>query len=167
VDDLSAAKYNLNTLFENALHGIAKTYLFELVDQSSSDTYGQFTVNWAPKTGATAIHNLTSILEAAGSGNPSSAPKYTVSGLPATGHSLILGSSSAFDLAVWIDATVYDPSTETDITASSYTTTVNLGATYPTVKVFDPMTGTTPIETYSNVSSVQISVSDHPLIVQF
>jgi hypothetical protein len=167
VDQLSAAKYTLNTLFENALNGIARTYLFELADESSSDTYGQFTVNWAPKTGATAIHNLTSILQAAGSGQPSSAPKYSVSGLPSTGHSLILGSSSVYDLAVWIDATVYNPSTETDITAPSYTITVKLGATYPTVKVFDPMIGTTPINTYSNVSTVQISVSDHPLIVQF
>jgi trimeric autotransporter adhesin len=167
VDDLSAAKYTLNLLLENALNGIARTYLFELADESSSYTYGQFNVNWTPKTGATAIHNLTSILQAAGSGRPSSAPQYSVSGLPATGHSLILGSSSVFDLAVWVDATVYNPSTETDITAQAYTATVKLGATYPTVKIFDPMTGTAPIETYSNVSSIQVSVSDHPLIVQF
>ena len=80
---------------------------------------------------------------------------------------MILGSSSVYDLAVWIDATVYNPSSEIDVTAPSYTTTVNLGATYPTVEVFDPMTGTTPIATYSNVSTVPISVSDHPLIVQF
>jgi hypothetical protein len=167
VDQLSAAKYTLNLLLENALHGIARTYLFELADEASDYTYGQFTVNWVPKTSATAIHNLTSILQAAGSGQPSSAAKYSVGGLPSTGHSLILGSSSVYDLAVWIDATVYNPSSEIDVTAPSYTTTVNLGATYPTVEVFDPMTGTTPIATYSNVSTVPISVSDHPLIVQF
>jgi trimeric autotransporter adhesin len=167
VDNLSAAKYTLNLLLENALNGIARTYLFELADEASDYTYGQFNVNWVPKTGATAIHNLTSILQGAGSGKASSAPKFSVTGLPSTGHSLMLGGSSAYDLAVWIDATVYNPSTETDIAAPSYTITINLGATYPTVKVFDPMTGTAAIETYSNVSTVSVAVSDHPLIVQF
>ena len=36
VDELSAAKYNLNLLFENALNGIPATYLFELADADSS-----------------------------------------------------------------------------------------------------------------------------------
>jgi hypothetical protein len=89
-----------------------------------------------------------------------------VSGLPATGYSLLLGSSTAFNIAVWIDATVYNPTTATDIVAPAYTATVNLGETFANVAVYDPMIGTTPIATYNNVSSVQISVTDHPLIVQ-
>ena len=36
VDELSAAKYNLNTFCENALNGIVRTYLYELVDENSS-----------------------------------------------------------------------------------------------------------------------------------
>jgi hypothetical protein len=43
---------------------------------------------------------------------------------------------------------------------------VNLGATFSNVAVYDPMIGTTPIATYSNVSTISISVIDHPLIVQ-
>ena len=38
VDESSAAKYNLNTFFENALNGIVRTYLYELVDENSSAT---------------------------------------------------------------------------------------------------------------------------------
>jgi hypothetical protein len=44
--------------------------------------------------------------------------------------------------------------------------TINLGATYSNIAVYDPMIGTTPIATYSNVSTLNISVTDHPLIVQ-
>jgi hypothetical protein len=91
---------------------------------------------------------------------------YSVSGLPATGRTFLLGSSTAFDIAVWIDATVYDPTSATDIAATAYPVTVNLGATYTNITVYDPMVGTTPIATYSNVSTLNISVTDHPLIVQ-
>jgi hypothetical protein len=173
VDELSAAKYNLNTFFENALNGIARTYLYELVDEHTSatdtnvqDHYGEFHNDWTPKTGATAIHNLTTILQSAGSGTASTRLSYSVSGLPATGHSFLLGSGTAFDLAVWIDATVYNPANATDIAAPAYPVTVNLGATFSNVAVYDPMIGTTPIATYSNVSTISISVIDHPLIVQ-
>ena len=173
VDELSAAKYNLNTCFENALNGIARTYLYELVDEHASatdtnveDHYGEFHNDWTPKTGATAIHNLTTILQSAGSGTASTRLSYSVSGLPATGHSFLLGSGTAFDLAVWIDATVYSPTNAADIAAAAYPVTVNLGATFSNVAVYDPMIGTTPIATYSNVSTLSISVVDHPLIVQ-
>ncbi len=173
VDELSAAKYNLNTFFENALNGIVKTYLYELVDEKSSatdtnveDYFGEFHNDWTPKTGATAIHNLTTVLKSAGSGTASTTLNYSVSGLPATGHTFLLGSSTAFDLAVWIDATVYDPTNAIDIAAPAYPVIVNLGATFANVAVYDPMIGTTPIATYSNVSTLSISVIDHPLIVQ-
>jgi hypothetical protein len=60
---------------------------------------------------------------------------YSVSGLPAMGHTFLLGSSTAFDLAVWIDATVYDPTNAIDIAAPAYPVTVNLGATFVNVAV--------------------------------
>jgi hypothetical protein len=173
VDELTAAKYNLNLLFENALNGISTTYLFELVDldSSTSDTdlnvhFGQFYSDWSPKIGAYALHSMTTILKNAGSGSAASTPNYKLTGLPSTGHSLLLGSSSTFDITVWIDATVYNPTTNTEITAPAYATTVSLGKTFSSVSVYDPIIGTSPIATYTNVSSVKISVVDHPLIVQ-
>ena len=135
-------------------------------DTNVEDHYGEFHNDWTPKIGATAIHNLTTILQSAGSGTASTRLSYSVSGLPATGHSFLLGSGTAFDLAVWIDATVYDPTNAADIAAPAYPVTVNLGATFSNVAVYDPMIGTTPIATYSNVSTLSISVVDHPLIVQ-
>jgi hypothetical protein len=168
-DPLSSAKYNLNTLFENALNGIARTYLFELVDidTTSADQFGQFYGNWEPKTGATAIHNLTTVLNGAGSGTAASRLNYTVSGLPSgTGHTFLLGSSSMYELAVWIDTTVYNSKTGSDITAPSYNVTVNLGGTYSNVQVFDPMKGATAIATYASTKSVTVAVTDHPLLIQ-
>jgi trimeric autotransporter adhesin len=173
VDEISAAKYNLNTLFEDALHGITKTYLYELVDLNSSmmdakldDHLGEFHDDWTPKPGATAIHNLTTILQSAEGSPPSGQLHYSVSGLPATGHTFLLGGGNAFEIAIWIDATVYNPKNAQDVAAPAYSATVSLGGNHAAVAVYDPMLGDRPIATYSNVSKLTTSVSDHPVIVQ-
>jgi hypothetical protein len=41
-----------------------------------------------------------------------------------------------------------------------------VGGTEPVVNVFDPTVGTSAIASYTNVSSVSVSVTDHPVIVQ-
>jgi hypothetical protein len=172
-DEVTAAKYSLNTFFENAMNGIVGTYVYQLVDTTTSpadtnpeNNYGQFHRDWSPKTGATAIHNMTTILAGGGDGMATSTLNYSVTGLPATGRSFLLGSSTGYDLAVWIDATIYNPVNATDIVAPAYTATINLGSTFAGVQVFDPMVGTMPIVTYTNVSQIQVSVTDHPLILQ-
>jgi outer membrane biosynthesis protein TonB len=173
VDQLTAAIYNLNTLLDDALNGISMTYLYELVDADSSTSntdpeahFGLFNSDWTPKTGATAIHNLTTILNASGSGTPTKSLNYTISGLPSTGHSMVLGTSTALDLAVSNDVTIWNAATASEITVASHMLTVSLGATYAQVEVFDPLAGTAPIATYSNVAAVQLQINNHPLIVE-
>jgi hypothetical protein len=173
VDEVAAAKYSLNAFCENASNGIAGTYLYELIDTASSpadinveDHYGEFHQNWSPKIGATAIHNMTTILQGAGNGTATSTLNYSVTGLPPTGHAFLLGSSTTYDLVVWIDATIYNPATATDIAAPAYSAKINLGATSAGVQVFDPMISASPIATYTKVGQLQISVTDHPLILQ-
>jgi hypothetical protein len=86
--------------------------------------------------------------------------------LPATGHTFLLGSSTAFAIAVWIDATVYDPKSAADIAAPTYSATLDLGRKVSSVTVYDPMLGVTPVASYGNISKLAISVTDHPVIVQ-
>jgi hypothetical protein len=43
---------------------------------------------------------------------------------------------------------------------------VNLGGTYPTMKVYAPTLGTGATQTLSHVDSVPLVLSDHALIVQ-
>jgi len=44
--------------------------------------------------------------------------------------------------------------------------TVDLGGTYATVKLYDPMVGTTPVRILTGVNSVSLDVGDHALIVE-
>ena len=53
-----------------------------------------------------------------------------------------------------------------EIAAPSQDVTVDLGASYANVAVYDPMVGTSPVATYSQAESLHLTVVDHPLIVQ-
>jgi hypothetical protein len=43
--------------------------------------------------------------------------------------------------------------------------TVDLGATHPVVRVYDPTIGTEPIQTASKAASLKLTFSDHPLVI--
>ncbi|MEH2491811.1 beta strand repeat-containing protein [Bradyrhizobium sp. AZCC 2230] len=176
VDEAVQAKSILNTLMDAFKDGVGKTYLYELLDRnsSSSDTnaqshFGLFYDDGTPKLAATAVHNLTTILNDDGTGNhqPTTPLNYTLSNMPDSGNSMVLGKSNgAYDLVVWAEPKVWDPKTSTEITNPSQTVTVQLDSVHQSIKVYDPTGGTDPIATYTNVSSFTVPVSDHPIIIE-
>ncbi|MBC9979747.1 beta strand repeat-containing protein [Bradyrhizobium campsiandrae] len=176
VNESVQAKSILNTLMDAFKSGVGTTYLYELLDRnsSSSDTdpqshFGLFYDDGTPKLAATAVHNLTTILndDGTGSGQPTSPLSYTLSNMPDSGNSMVLGKSNgAYDLVVWAEPKVWDPKTNTEISNPSQTVTVQLDGVHQSIKVYDPTGGTDPIATYTNVSSFTIPVSDHPIIIE-
>ncbi|GGI29498.1 beta strand repeat-containing protein [Bradyrhizobium guangdongense] len=176
VNEAVQAKSILNTVMDAFKDGVGTTYLYELLDRnsSSSDTnaqshFGLFYDDGTPKLAATAVHNLTTILndDGKGSGQPTSPLNYTLSNMPDSGNSMVLGKSNgAYDLVVWAEPKVWDPTTNSEISNPSQTVTVQLDAVHQSIKVYDPTGGTDPIATYSNVSSFTIPVSDHPVIIE-
>ena len=177
VDQITQAKYTLDTLMDAYKSGVVSTYLYELLDDNPDpnntnpqDHFGLFNSDGSPKLAATAIHDLTTIL--ADPGSTSFAPGslgYTVTGLTAAyGNQLLLEKSNGtFDLVLWAEPTIYSTSNGgTDIPASTDVTTVNFAQVEGTVNVFDPLVGISPIATYHNVSSVQVGITDHPLVIE-
>jgi len=170
------AKYSLDLLLDDAANGISRTYLYQLMDAykpgspQGDDGFGLFDPNNAPKAAATAIHNLTAILADAGPGASTFSPAalgYSVTGLPATGDSIALQKSdNTYEIAVWNEPKIWNQSTGTEVTAAVQNVTVQLGGTYASVKVFDPLSSTAAVSTLHNVSSVQLGLTDHPMIVQ-
>jgi hypothetical protein len=75
-------------------------------------------------------------------------------------------ASGAFDIALWNEQPIWNSTTQTEITIPTSTVTVNLGQTFSTVAVYDPITGSTPIGTYSNVSQIQVGPNADALIVE-
>jgi hypothetical protein len=43
---------------------------------------------------------------------------------------------------------------------------VKLGATFASVTIYDPTVSTSPIQSLSNVSSVALTLSNHPVIIE-
>jgi hypothetical protein len=137
--------------------GWSYTFIYQMVDNQGGDSagFGLFHTNNTPKLAATYIHNLTTILADNSSFTPG-ALNYSIPSEPATVHDLLLQKSNGtFYLAVWDERStgIMDP------------VTVNLGGSHASVTVYDPTVGTTAVRTLSNVSSVGLTLSDHPLIL--
>ncbi|KQT26946.1 MULTISPECIES: hypothetical protein [unclassified Bradyrhizobium] len=176
VNETVQAKSILNTLVDAYKAGVSQTYLYELFDRDSSASntnpeanFGLFNSDGTPKLAATAIHNLTTILADDGKGGqqPTDPLNYTLGNMPATGNSMVLGKSNgAYELVVWAEPKLWNDATDTELTNAAQTVTVNLGAVHHTVKVYDTLTGTTAIASYTDVSTITIPVSDHPVIIE-
>jgi hypothetical protein len=177
VDETTQAKLLLNDYMDAALLGVKETYVYQLLDaypdpggSNQEKHFGLFRLDYSPKPAATAIHNLTAILHDNGSNAASFSAatlNYSVSGLPATGHTYQAErSDGSFQIIIWNEPDVWDQIANQEIAVPTTNVTANLGQTFSTVEVFDPLQGTTAVQTYHNVSSIPLGLSDHMLIVQ-
>ena len=42
---------------------------------------------------------------------------------------------------------------------------ITLGVMYPSVKIYDPTIGTEPVQTLTSLSSLELTLSDHPIVI--
>jgi antitoxin component YwqK of YwqJK toxin-antitoxin module len=170
------AKSILNTLVDAYRDGVSSTYLYELLDRDSSAgntnpeaNFGLFNADGTPKLAATAIHNLTTILADDGTGGrqPTGSLGYSLDNMPATGASMVLGKSNgAYELVIWAEPRIWDDATDTEIVNPAQNVTVHLGSVHQSIRVYDTLSGTTPIAVYTDVSQFNVPVSDHPMIIE-
>ena len=176
VDQTVQAKYTLDTLMDAFKNGVAQTFLYELFDEASDPNFtnseahfGLFNNDGSPKLVATAIHNLTTILSDPNASQPFTPGSlaYSLDNMSSTASQLLLEKhNGTFDLVLWDEHVIWDPTQQKEIASPTSNVTVNLGQSYAVVYVFDPLVGTSPIATYTNVSQIQVSLTDHPLVVQ-
>jgi hypothetical protein len=167
----------LDGLLDAYQAGASATYLYELLDDRADpgmtdgeNHFGLFNADGTPKPAAIAVHNLTSLLADAGATAGSFTPGtlgYVVAGLLETGSSLLLAKSDgSFDLAVWAEPQIRASSTSpAEVAAPLVPVTVTFDHNEASVVVYDPLLGTAPIASYSNVRSIALGITDHPLIV--
>jgi hypothetical protein len=177
VDETTQAKLLLNTFMDAVQLGAKDTFVYELLDAypdpggSNQEThFGLFRLDNSPKPAATAIHNLTTMLQDSGTNSSSFDPgtlNYSVSGLAGTGHTYLTEKSDgSFQIIAWNAPDIWDEANDRAIVVPATNVTVNLGQTFSTVQVFDPLQGTATVQTLHNVSVVNLGLSDHLLIVQ-
>ena len=136
--------------------GFTYTFIYMLRDDPVQGYWGLVDTSYDPKTSGTYVHNLTTILADVAIGTPGKLD-YSIANEPATVHDLLLQKSSGkFELIVWDER----------LTMGSDTVTVDLTTSRQSVSVYDPTTGTAAAQSLHAVSSVSISLSDHPEILE-
>ncbi len=147
------ARFTLDAVFDGIKDGDTKMYFYALFDDGSGN-FGLMNQDGTAKQAGTALHDLTTIL-ADTTASTTGSLTYGLTGTTANDQSLLMEKSNGtFELVLW---------NETD---AAHNVTLTLGSAAQTVKVYDPMTGTTAIATYSTATSVTIDVPTYPVIVE-
>ena len=159
-DEATIAKYVLDATMDGIKDGDAGMYFYGLYDDGSGN-WGLFNADGTARPAATALHNLTTLLADTGANTASFTPgslNDTLTGTQSGDNSLLIEKSDgSFWLSLW---------NESEAAYTPHTITVNLGEQAASVVEYDPLTGTSAIATWSNVSSVQVSVPDHPVLLE-
>ena len=176
VDLTVQAKYPLDDLLDAYKAGAGMINLYELVDEASDPTgsntedhFGLFNADWTPKPAAIAVHNMLAILNQTGATTVTTpgSLSYSLSGMPAGGNSqLFQKADGTFVLALWNDTRLSGPTSQTEIAVAPVPVTLTLGQAYAYVDVFDPLTGTAPVQVVNNTGTVVLSLPDHPVFVE-
>ena len=146
------AKYVLDAALDGWKNGDARTYFYALFDDGAG-AFGLMNPDGSAKPAGAALHNLTTLLGDSGGGAPGSLD-YSLDGAVAVDNSLLLAKSDgSYWLALW------------DESAGDHTVTLSL-ATPATVDVYDPLTGTDPVQSDGTTGAAQIALSDHPVLVR-
>ena len=131
--------------------------LRDRTDESGNQTFGFYKPDYTPRMTATYLHNLTTILADKASAASPGKLTYSIPSQPATVHDLLLQKSDGkFELVVWDER----------FAGGSDNITVKLAAPATTAMLFDPTTGTSAIRCLTNVSSVTLTLSNHPVIIE-
>ena len=129
--------------------------LRDRVDEAGNQKYGFYAPDYAPRKAAVYLHNLTTILADSDSRATPDALDYSVQPEPATVHDMLLQKNNGtFDLLVWDEQV-----------KGTNQVVVRLGKTWKSVVVYDPTLGTSPVEEHTNVRTLPLTLSDHPLII--
>ena len=129
--------------------------LRDRTDEGGNQSFGFFKSDYTPRKAAVYLHNLTTILADRGPLPKPGRLGYSIANQPATVHEMLLQKrDGTFYLVVWGERL-----------KGSDDVIVRLGGAYPTVKVYDPTTGTEPIQTHRGVESLKLTLSNYPLIL--
>jgi hypothetical protein len=132
--------------------------LRDRTDEGGNQTFGFYKPDYTPRLAATYLHNLTTILADKASKTTPGKLNYTIPNPPATVHDLLLQKSDGkFALVVWNER----------FANGSDKVTVELGTKFASATLFDPTIGADAIQRLANISSVSLTLSNHPVIIMY
>jgi len=138
--------------------GYSHTSVYLLRDRTDEDgnqSFGFFKPDYSPRKAAIDLHNLTTILADKGTLAKPGELEITIPDQPRTVHDLLLQhSDGTFQLIMWDERL-----------SGQDRVTVRLGLTPASVTIYDPTIGVEPVGTLDKISSLELTLSDHPVVI--
>jgi hypothetical protein len=175
VSEAAAAKYVPRLFLENYIHGIPRTYLYELLDEAPDPGlkdnqlhWGIIRANGTEKPAFIALKNLISELD--DHAQPASLHQFTwslrSSNKSAIDHLLLEKANGEFDLILWQEIPSFDTKRQIDLNNTPEPAEVMFAKTATSVTIYEPAVQAAPVRSYSNATRVSIAIPDHPLVIQ-
>jgi hypothetical protein len=168
LSDAIIGRYELRSLFQSLSLGIAKTYLYELVDDPSSENYGLLTDSFSPRPAYTAIQNVLLLLKDVSFPQPGKL-NYTLAGQTQNvDHLLLQKSNGTFYLAIWLavkSADPQNPSTAYNVAPQNIILGTNTPIAEATTYVLDDSGNMTSSSTELTNGSLPIAVTDRVTLI--
>jgi hypothetical protein len=174
-----AAKYIPRLYAEYFNRNIDRAYLYEFANQGPDTTdreqnFGLVRFDLSEKPGFTALKNLIDLVEEPGA--PSFTPaslSYTLtssSSLASVHHTLVEKSDGTFYLMLWQEVPVFNRTTNNnqgaEIVNVPLAATLTLTTSIAQARLFQPNNSSNPTATYSNPTTISLSIPDQMLIIQ-
>jgi hypothetical protein len=155
--------YTLRTLLDQWNAGVARTDLYELLDEGGPpfSSYGLLDSAGNAKPAYTALANLIAHLADPGPAFTPTAGTYGISASSSVWHALFQRRNGSFCLALWVEAPEWDPTTSTPIAITPQTVVLGL-QTQPklgTVTTFNDTTGAVTTSTLYPAADGTVTLS--------
>jgi hypothetical protein len=169
--DSVIAKYTPRLLLEQYLHGITRTYVYELADnQFSGGSYGLLQSNGTPKPQYVALRSMMQMLSDPGTSYSTNKLAYAFSNSASDVHHLLLQKrDGTYLLAIWVEEPCYDVNAKAALAVPSRSISINFAKAPVVQSVYQWQPDGTTATTASGVqsSSLPITISDQLTIVEF
>jgi hypothetical protein len=148
----------MNLYLAQFKRGYSYTSVYLLRDRTDEDgnqSFGFYAPDYSPRKAALYLHNLTTILADNGTLATPGQLDFEIVNPPKTVHDLLLQrSDGTFQLVVWGERL-----------SGQDRVTVKLGIPRASVKIYDAKAGVEPVQALTNVSSLELTLSDHPFVI--
>jgi len=172
LDNATAAKYITRTYFVHYNAGVARTFVYEFLDQNSSGkpftNNGLVDLSLQPKPSYKALHAIIADLSDAGSSFTPAPLVYQMSGnLANVRHTLLQKANGTYYLALWLEVPSWSGTQPRSVAPQSITVTTRNGMTSTSVMQLDD-SGNASVTSLAGVPghSVSLPVTDRISILQ-
>ncbi len=172
ISELAAGKYIPRLLLGNFKRNIVRTYLYELVNQSSDpnddqSNFGLLRFDGSPKPAFTAIKNMNSLLKEPGAKFIPQSLDYEIAGDKQGIESVLLQKSNGdYYLILWQETRSWDNDSKKDIAVQDKKIKVSLKNSASKLEVYDPTKSTSAQKAETGAKAIDISVPDYPVILR-